>query len=595
MWYPVHVCMTTVELTLPQTHQSDQRSPLRWIGSHVSRNWQMVILAVTGAFGNAALAALVPILTGVAFNTILSDPADLTRLLLIVIWIAISQLIRGGLQFGRNFGAELIGQRLERDIRDELYTSLLGKSMAFHNLQPVGDTMARATNDVREINLMFNPGFNLVVGSANFLLMPLIAAPFYHPSLILVPALFIITYFMAIWRYLRQLQPISDSARRAFGQLNARLTEAIDGIEVVKGGAQEKAEVSRFTENARVFRDAFVQQGDAEARYLPLLLLGLAQAGAFMHALLLFQRGILDVGQVVAYMGLVQLFGFPTFASLFAYSQVSLGLASARRILDLIRRETKLNQNPGGHAQTMRGEITFNDVTFAYPQAENSLEGVTFHVKPGQTIALVGQTGTGKTTLAKLINRTHDPFSGQVLVDGVDVREWNLASLRKQISIIEQDVFLFSKTLAENIAFGRPKATQPEIEQAAKAAQAHDFILAFKDGYNTVIGERGITLSGGQRQRIALARAFLTDPRILILDDSTSSIDSATEDQIQRAIFRAAEGRTTLIITHRISQIRWADLIIVLQRGKIAAAGPHEVLMEISDTYRRIFTRDEDK
>lgn len=604
MWYPVLIlqysrmmvkpCMTTAELTLPQTHQSDQRSPLRWIGSHVSHNWRMVILAVTGAFGNAALAALVPILVGVGFNAILSDPADLKRLLQIAIWIAASQLIRGVLQFGRNFGAELIGQRLERDIRDELYASLLGKSMTFHNLQPVGDTMARATNDVREINLMFNPGFNLVVGSANFLLMPLIAAPFYHPSLILVPALFMITYFLALWRYLRELQPISDSARRAFGQLNARLTEAIDGIEVVKGGAQEEAEVARFTENARVFRDAFVQQGDAEARYLPLLLLGLAQAGAFLHALLLFQDGILDIGQVVAYMGLIQLFGFPTFASLFAYSQVSLGMASARRILDLIRRETKLDQNPRGYAQTMRGEIAFKDVNFAYPEAENNLEGVTFHVKPGQTIALVGQTGTGKTTLAKLINRTHDPSSGQVLVDGVDVRDWNLASLRKQISIIEQDVFLFSRTLAENIAFGRPNATQAEIEQAAKAAQAHDFILSFQDGYNTVIGERGVTLSGGQRQRIALARAFLTDPSILILDDSTSSIDSATEDQIQRAIFRAAEGRTTLIITHRISQIRWADLIIVLRRGRIAAAGSHEDLMEISDTYRRIFSRNED-
>ena len=605
MWYPdfilqhsrvmVKRTMTTTELSLPTTHQFDQRSPLRWIFSHVSRNWPMVILAFIGALGNAALAALVPILVGVAFNTILSDSADLKKLLLIVIWIAVSQLIRGVLQFGRNFGAEIIGQRLERDIRDELYTSLLGKSMTFHNLQPVGDTMARATNDVREINLMFNPGFNLVLGSANFLLMPLIAAPFYHPSLILVPALFIIAYFLAIWRYLRELQPISDSARRAFGQLNARLTEAIDGIEVVKGGAQEKAEVARFTENARLFRNAFVKQGDAEARYLPLLLLGLAQAGAFLHALLLFQQGLLDVGQVVAYMGLIQLFGFPTFASLFAYSQVSLGTASARRILDLIRRETKLNQNPRGYARTMRGEITFKDVTFAYPQTENSLEGITFHVQPGQTIALVGQTGTGKTTLAKLINRTHDTSSGRVLVDGVDVRDWNLASLRKQISIIEQDVFLFSRTLAENIAFGCPKATQEEIEQAALAAQAHDFILAFKDGYDTVIGERGITLSGGQRQRIALARAFLTDPRILILDDSTSSIDSATEDQIQRAIFRAAEGRTTLIITHRISQIRWADLIIVLRHGRIAASGSHDVLMEISDTYRRIFTRDEDK
>ncbi|MCK5634853.1 MAG: ABC transporter ATP-binding protein, partial [Anaerolineales bacterium] len=576
--------MTTADLTLPHTYQSDQRSPIRWIVSHVTRHWRMVILAFIGAFGNAALAALVPILTGVAFTTILTDPTDLKKLLLIVIWIAISQLIRGVLQFGRNFGAELIGQRLERDIRDELYSSLLGKSMTFHNLQPVGDTMARATNDVREINLMFNPGLNLVLGSANFLLMPLIAAPFYHPSLILVPALFMVAYFLALWRYLRELQPISDSARSAFGQLNARLTEAIDGIEVVKGGAQEMSEVARFTENARLFRNAFVKQGDAEARYLPLLLLGLAQAGAFLHALLLFQQGILDVGRVVAYMGLIQLFGFPTFASLFAYARVSLGMASARRILDLLRRETKLNQNPRGYAQKMRGEIAFKDVTFAYPGAENTLEDVTFHVQPGQTIALVGQTGTGKTTLAKLINRTHDPSSGQVQIDGVDVSEWSLASLRKQISIIEQDVFLFSRTLSENIAFGRPKATQTEIEEAAKAAQAHDFILAFKDGYKTVIGERGITLSGGQRQRIALARAFLTDPRILILDDSTSSIDSATEDQIQRAIFRAAEGRTTLIITHRISQIRWADLIIVLRRGRIAAAGSHEVLMEISDT-----------
>ncbi len=605
MWYPVHILQHSLVkvkrsvpnagLILPITFPSDQRSPLRWIMSHVSRNWLMVVLASIGAFGNAALAALVPILTGIAFNAILSDPADLKKLLQIVIWIAVSQLFRGGLQFARNFGAELIGQRLERDIRDELYTSLLGKSMSFHNIQPVGDTMARATNDVREINLMFNPGFNLVVGSANFLLMPLIAAPFYHPTLILVPALFMLAYFLALRRYLRELRPISDSARRAFGQLNARLTEAIDGIEVVKGGAQEKAEVARFTENARVFRNAFVQQGDAEARYLPLLLLGLAQAGAFLHALLLFQEGILDVGQVVAYMGLIQLFGFPTFASLFAYSQVSLGMASARRILDLIKRETKLDQNTRGFSQTLRGEISFKDVTFAYLETENSLEGVTFHVKPGQTVALVGQTGTGKTTLAKLINRTHDPSSGQVLVDGVDVREWNLASLRKQISIIEQDVFLFSRTLAENIAFGRPNATQAEIEQAAKAAQAHDFILAFKDGYDTVIGERGITLSGGQRQRIALARAFLTDPRILILDDSTSSIDSATEDQIQRAIFRAAEGRTTLIITHRISQIRWADQIIVLRRGRIAAAGQHEELMELSDTYRLIFTRDEEK
>ena len=204
---------------------------------------------------------------------------------------------------------------------------------------------------------------------------------------------------------------------------------------------------------------------------------------------------------------------------------------------------------------------------------------------------MVGQTGSGKTTLTNLINRIHDASEGQVLVDGIDVRDWNLEALRSQISIIEQDVFLFSRKIGENIAFGRPDATQAQIEAAAEAAQAHDFIMGFGDGYDTVIGERGVTLSGGQRQRIALARAFLTDPSILILDDSTSAIDSATEDEIQRAIFRAARDRTTLIITHRISQIRWADQIAVLRKGRLVACGTHDSLMNTSEPYRRIFRR----
>jgi len=218
------------------------------------------------------------------------------------------------------------------------------------------------------------------------------------------------------------------------------------------------------------------------------------------------------------------------------------------------------------------------------------LQDIAFHVQPGQTVAIVGQTGAGKTSLVKLINRIYDIQQGKVLVDGVDVREWNLASLRQQISIIEQDIFLFSRSVGQNIAFGRQDATHAEIEAAAKAAQAHKFILDFDKGYGTVIGERGATLSGGQRQRLALARAFLTDPRILVLDDSTSAIDSATEDMIQRAISAASRGRTTFIITHRLSQIRWADLIIVMRKGRIAAMGNHETLMETSEAYRRIFT-----
>ena len=541
-----------------------------------------------GAIGNAALAAVVPVLTGQAFNAMLKPVPDTSVLLPLALTIGISQVIRGALQLGRNFGAELMAQRMERQVRDELYLSLLGKSMTFHNLQPVGDTMARTTNDVREVNYMFSPGVNLVVGSFIFLLMPIFVAGRYHPALILTPLVFILLYFVFLVKYLRDLAPITDEVRGSFGKMNTHLSESLDGVEVVKGAAQEDAEVDRFVMNASRVRNAFVKQGDLEGRYVSMLLLGTAYAFGLFHALMLFRGGLLDVGAVVAYFGLLRLLEFPTFTSTWAYSQISLGISSARRILDLMNRETNLDQNVQGRAESIKGEVEFRNVSFAYG-TENILEQISFKLQPGQTVAIVGQTGSGKTSLVKLINRTYDVTQGQVLIDGVDVRDWNLAALRSQISMIEQDIFLFSRSVSDNIAFGKPGADSSEVEAAARSAQADDFIQSFDKGYDTVVGERGVTLSGGQRQRIALARAFLTDPHILILDDSTSAIDSATEDKIQRAISNAARGRTTFIITHRLSQIRWADLIIVLRKGRIAAIGTHEELMKTSDAYSKIF------
>jgi ATP-binding cassette subfamily B protein len=264
-------------------------------------------------------------------------------------------------------------------------------------------------------------------------------------------------------------------------------------------------------------------------------------------------------------------------------------MASARRILELMERETLLDENSEGHSGDISGRITFENVTFGYVDGVDVLQDISFEVGAGQTIAIVGQTASGKSSVAKLVNRTYDVRKGRVCVDGVDVRDWQMASLRKQISIIEQDIFLFSRTVAENIAFGVPDATQEMIENAAKAAQAHEFIMDFKDGYNAVVGERGVTLSGGQRQRLALARAFLAQPRILILDDSTSAVDSATEDRIQQAISLAAANQTTILITHRLSQIRWADQVVVLRKGQLAAVGNHDSLMQSSPAYRRIF------
>ena len=591
--------MTVSEFAIPQSWGSNRRSPIRWIASHIARHKLFILGVLVGALGNAVLAAAVPVLIGRAFDAVVATPPDLGGLGVAAGLLVGSQLVRGVLMLGRNFSAEIIGQRLERDIRDELYVSLIGKSMSFHDMQPTGDVMARATNDVREINLMLNPGLNLVVGSANFLLMPIFVAPTIHPQLILAPLLYLLAYAVSVRSYLRQLRPATERVRREFGKMNATLAEAIDGIETVKGAAQEEREINRFMRAVVGWRDAYVAQGDLEARFIPLLLMGLVQAAGFLHSLLLFRAGAISVGGVVSLNGLLLLFGFPTFVAQFAYSQVSSGLASARRILELINAQTELDQNVGGYSAPMRGAVTFEHVTFSYrPFGRDgrkgetaALEDVSFHVEPGQTVAIVGQTGSGKSTIVKLINRIYDVRSGRVMIDGVDVRDWNLEALRRQISIIEQDIFLFSRTIAENIAFGCPDATREEIEAAARAAQAHDFIMSFKDGYDTIIGERGVTLSGGQRQRLALARAFLTDPRILILDDSTSAIDSATEDRIQRAIERAAADRTTFLITHRLSQIRWADLIIVMRKGRVAAIGTHEQLLRESQAYRNIFAR----
>jgi len=587
--------MSVTEFSISDILPSDRRSPLRWALSHVFRHKWALASLFSGALVNAAGAAAIPLFLGVSFNAILQTPPDYKTLGWSAIGLMLSQTVRAVWQLGRNFGSELIGQRLERDARAELYASLLGKSMTFHSLRPVGEIMARATNDVRELGLMLNPGINLIVGSGNFLLMPLFVAPTIHPQLLLTPALFALGYVWALRRYMRELNPVTETARHHFGVMNAALEEAIEGIETVKGAAREPQEVERFEQNAHTYRDAFVRQGEIEARFLPLLLLALAQGGAFMHSLWLFRAGLINTGQVISYNWLILLFGFPTFISLFAFSQVSLGLAGARRILELITTETELDQNPGGHAAPIRGAIVFENVSFGYTEDAPVLHDLSFTVEPGQTIAIVGQTGAGKTSLIKLVNRTYEVTRGRVFVDGVDVRDWNMESLRQQISIIEQDLFLFSRTVAENIAFGKPGATQAEIEAAAQAAQAHEFILNFTDGYQTIVGERGVTLSGGQRQRLALARAFLTNPRILFLDDSTSAIDSATEDEIQKAIFRAAAGRTTLLITHRLSQIRWADRIIVMRQGRIAALGRHAELMEKSEAYRRIFARYEER
>jgi ATP-binding cassette subfamily B protein len=578
------------EFRLENEYPYNRSEPVRWILSHVMRYPLLPLAAFLAAALVSLVSSLTQVIIGRAFDLITQPNWEVSALLALAGAVFVLAIASGFFALMRNFSTEFIAQRFERDARDELYIDLLGKSQTFHGRQRIGDIMARATNDVRTLNIMFSPGLMLIFDSVLGIVFPVIMIAFLDVRLLLVPILFLIGFVITVWDYARQLNPVSASMRQQFGVMNAGLAETISGIEVVKSDAQEKQEEEKFANDARQFRDYFVRQGEIQARYLPMLVFSIAWAGGFLLAALLWRAGEISSGTVVAYMGLLGILRFPTFISIFSFNLVQLGIASARRILDMINTETELDENEAGITQPILGKVVFENVSFGY-NGSAVLDKISFTANPGDTIAIVGQTGSGKTTLTRLINRIFDADQGRILVDGVDVRDWNMESLRSQVSTIEQDVFLFSRTLAENVAFGCPGATQETIEQAAREAQADDFIRSFKDGYETEVGERGVMLSGGQRQRIAIARAFLTDPRILILDDSTSAIDSATEDQIQRAMRQISQQRTTFLITHRLSQIRWADRILVIRHGRLVDQGTHEELLARSEDYHRIFAR----
>ena len=579
----------TGEFSVATAYPFDRSGPRRWILSHLLRYKRFAATFLLGSTLANVLLALLPTLTGAAFTAVLQPGPARTRLAHLALILLAVVLVKGALDVVSSFSDEILGKRLERDSREELYVSLLGKSQTFHNRQRVGDIMARAANDVGQINLMITPGLYLIVESLVGLTIPLVFIGFIQPQLLLSPLVFTAVFLVVLRRYIGALQPVAGAMRAQFGVMNAGLAESVTGIDVVKSTARESFEVAKFEANARRYRDLFVKNGQIQARYLPPLLLAVAFAGAFLHGLLLVSQHRLSIGGLVTYMGLMGLLRFPTFISIFTFSLMSFGIAAAERIIGLLREEAELDENVRGHDGEMKGGVVFEHVTFSYG-GRPVLRDVSFHAEAGQTVAIVGQTGSGKSTLTKLVNRIYDAGSGRVLVDGLDVREWSLDGLRSQISTIEQDIVLFSRSIAENIAFSRgQQADQVAVEKAARDAQAHDFIVTFKEGYETVVGERGVTLSGGQRQRIAIARALLTDPRILVLDDSTSAIDSATEDEIQRALQRLMRGRTTLLITHRLSQIRWADKILVLDKGELIDQGTHEELLARCAMYRRIF------
>ncbi|MFX1259936.1 MAG: ABC transporter ATP-binding protein [Promethearchaeota archaeon] len=569
-----------------------QKGPKSWIIKHIFHGSNkilfFIVLITTIVASN--LNSIIFIVIGNAISDfILGNQSTLvfytTIILLLCIGTPIMRLINYILR-------EVIAQRMERDCRKEFYTNLLGKSQSFHEQQKIGDLMARVTDDVRQLNFLISPALSLIFESFISLIVPLIyIIIFYPPQLIFAPLMFSILFLFALRSYVRKLGPVTGRLRDSFGMMNATLNETLTGIEVVKATVQENKEMEKYYSKAKWYRGAYIELGKIQAKYFPILIFTISMTLAFAHAIFLNFLDLMDIGEILGYYGLIAQLRFPTFISIFVFGIIRIAITSSERLLDLMNKETEIGENIEGVKKMIDGDIKFEEVSFTYPRSKKPvLKKISFSIQPGQTVAIVGTTGSGKTTLSKLISRLYDVNEGKILIDNIDIKEYALESLRSQISFIEQDVFLFSDTIFNNISFGRTSSID-EIIQVAKEAQAHEFIMNFPSQYKSEVGEWGVQLSGGERQRIAIARAFLSDPKILVLDDSTSAIDSNTEDKIQRAIQNILKDRTTILITHRLSQIRWADMIIVLKKGEISAMGSHEELLKSSEEYRKIFIK----
>ncbi|MBN1802247.1 MAG: ABC transporter ATP-binding protein [Candidatus Lokiarchaeota archaeon] len=589
-----HINNQLVEFSLSSDPFSKARKKgvTRWILKHVFKGSNKIFITIVlfTTVISSMLSSSTLIFVGEAINQFVQGNWD--SLLFYSIVILILGLSAPVMRLFNFMMREVLAQRLERDSRQEFYVNLLGKSQSFHDQQKIGDLMARTTDDVRTLNLLISPAVSLILESFTSLIVPIIYIYLFYPLPLLVPPIcFTILFIIALKDYTKKISPVTGALRYEFGNMNSILNESLSGIALVKSTVKESIEKQKYLSKIKNYRDAFVLEGKLQAKYLPILFLGIMNTIGLGIAINLYLNDSMSVGQIISYIGLLSQLSFPTNISYFVFALVKLAGAGAKRLLEIMNNDTEIDENIEGTEKQIEGNVKFENVWFKYPGYDNFiLKNMTFQVKPGQTVAIAGTTGSGKTTLTKLISRLYDVNKGRILVDGVDVKDFSLKSLRKQVNYIEQDIFLFSNKIIENISFGR-ESSREDIITAAKNAQADDFISRLPKGYDTEIGERGVQLSGGERQRIAIARAFLTNPRILVLDDSTSAIDSETEDKIQRAIRNILVNRTTFLITHRLSQIRWADLIIVLKRGQIEALGTHEELIKSSEEYRKIFVK----
>lgn len=515
-------------------------------------------------------------------------------LLLAMAGIVTFSVILGIFAFIQSFNAERISQNVAFDFRNELFSKIQRLSFSYHDRNQTGQLMIRATDDVEKVRLFIGQGLVLALQSVVLLLATLIVLWLTNRGLTLVILPILPIAFVVFFIFGAITQPLFVQVQIRISALNTVLQENLSGLKVVRAFAREPFEQQRFAATA----DDVMQQGLVVARVFsflfPIIFLiaNLGQAAVLYFGGRQIIDGTLTIGQWQKFSLYLAYVFFPMGQLGFIINLMSQANASAQRIFEILDTRNEVQDKPDAlELREIRGDVKFENVEFRYFKGgEPVLSQVTFQAAPGQTIALLGATGSGKTTIINLIPRFYDVTGGRVLVDGHDVRDVTLASLRSNIGIVLQETTLFSGSIRDNIAFGKPEATLDQVIAAARAAAAHEFIESFPDGYDTPVGERGSTLSGGQKQRIAIARALLLNPRILILDDSTSSVDLATEYRIQQALDKLMLGRTSFVIAQRISTVVNADQILVLDRGHIVARGTHKELLESSEIYAEIYS-----
>ncbi len=570
------------------------RSYKTWLLHHLYKNKFLILFVLIGIIIVTFTRTLIPIIIGEIVDDALIA-LDYDKFITLLIIVLVIYLIRNVIDYSTMMTGHYLGLKTEQNMRQEFFENIQHKPLRYHDSAKAGDLQALATNDVRIINAMIAHGafFFYPFFQVAMTLILIITTLDLRLALVCIP--FVFFYIFFILRYRRKIAPFAAKRLRKHSNLAVVLQDSITGASVVRSFAAEGFERKKFKKAVNAFRDNSIGEYLVQAKYFPLLALYISIGITVIFSFLFVFQNTLTIGELAATNLLLITLVDPTNLIWWATNDMMSGFAACSRVFTSLSVGDNEDQKIENQSwpKEFKGKIEFRDVTFSYENGERNrspvLKNLNFTIEPNQKVALVGPTGCGKTTIAKLLLLLYEPQQGSIFLDGKNIHDYPLAELRRKIGYIEQDIYLFSQTIYENIAFGNQNAGHDEILNIAKLAQVDDFVQNFSDGYNTVVGERGTRLSGGEKQRVAIARAFLTNPAILILDDSVSAIDSETEEKIGRAMETIMKKRTTLIITHRLHTIRTSDKILVFKHGRIVAEGNHTELFQSSEDYRRIF------